>query len=476
MFKSRPREREIFFSRKRLRRRRFSFVWAMASVALLLLVLELLTRIVVDLSGKEERFAETKTESDVMKAYRLKFVGRSQKPEPDSTNQNSLTAKANLSFGYQLVENQNSKYWQINEQGFRDSDPVPLAKPQGEIRIFLLGGATAFGYGNSDNQNTISEHLEKRLQERIQQQKTSPQLYKSDTDVLSLDEVEKKKYLAKPAKIKSGNYRVINAAVPGYASGNELAQLALQLLNYKPDLVVILDGYGDLMLPSNEKAAQIPQLKKYLDNPPTGFKAYLSQVIQPLETKSYLAQIVQDRWLNPQQTAQKADFILNEETANLVQHLPQDKAELQKRVDRYIQHQKQILNLGAAGRIPIVVAIQPEITGRDPSQLTKTEGAIATQLGRTYIKQAKDSYPQFAAAIEQLAKTFPYNLKAVDLYNLTEEYPSPSFVDAVHLNETANQKVAEQLYYAISAFPKMQIATAKPVQTQPQVKGVIQPR
>ena len=451
MLKYRNKERRIFTSRKRMRRSS-NRLWAIASFVLFLLVLELLTRIFIDISGNRAKFTQTNPKPDVARAYELKFVASDA--DTATTDSKALKAKSSLSVGYELLNNQQSPYWQINEQGFRDRDAVPLAKPKDEIRIFLLGNSTAFGYGSADNTATISERLEKRLQQRLEQQKTSPNLYKPD--VLPIDKVKKQKSLAKPSKIKSGNYRVINASVPGYASGNELAQLALQILKYKPDLLIALNGYEDLMLPSHQEAVQAPQVTKN-QNKPTSFVDYLSQLIEPIENKSYLAKLAQDRWLNEDKNADKSNFLLNEQTSNLVQHLPQSEQELQQRVNRYLDHQKQVLNLSAAARIPLVVAIQPEITGRNPSQLTDTEGKIATQLGRNYIKQIQGSYPVLIQATQQLANAFPHNMKAVDLYKLTEKYPSPSFIDPIHLNEAANQKVAEQLYYAISSLSKMQL-------------------
>ena len=318
MFRYRSRERSIFSSRQRKRRPQFSWLWAIVSLILSLLVAELLTRIASDISGKRSEFAQARTGSDSIKAYQLKFVNEKLEPYKTLGTEGSLIAKHSLAVGYQLVGNQQHQYWEINKQGFRDRDPVPVAKPKDEIRIFILGSSTAFGYGNPSNEATISEQLEARLQKRLKQQQSSPQFYKPD--LLPQDEEQLKKALAKPSKIKQGKYRVINAAVPGYASGNELAQLALQILNYKPDLIIILNGYSDLMLSSSEQATEIPQLEAYLDNTPTNFKSYISQVIQPLETKSYLAQIVQDRWLNAEQSKQKTNFILNELPPNLAQY------------------------------------------------------------------------------------------------------------------------------------------------------------
>ena len=456
MFKSRNRERRIFTSRKRMRPR-YSIFSAIVSLVLIFIVLELLTRIFVDITGNRNQFARANTKSDLDLAYQLKFVEQNF-----NSNQKSqvrgLKATPSVSVGYKLLGNQENKHWQINAEGFRDRDSLSINKPKDEIRIFLLGGSTAFGYGSPNNQATISEYLEQRLEERLAQQKASPRLYKPN--LLPFDKAKKQKSLAKPSKIKSGKYRVINAGVPGYASGNELAQLALQVLKYKPDLIVVLDGYQDFMLESDLEAVKPPPIDT--DNSkPTSFVGYVSKAIEPIENKSYLAKIAQNRWLKDKKNIQKQDFIVDEQPANLVQYLPQTKDELQKRVDRYLDRQKQILNLSAAAQIPLLVAIQPEITGREPSQLSDAEGKIARELGRTYIRQVRDNYPVLIDATQQLAKAFPKNMKVLDLYRLTDKYPSPSFIDPIHLNEAANQKVAEQLYYAIASLPKMQLVPSQ---------------
>lgn len=452
MFRSKVRERRIF-SNRRQKRRRFAWLGTIASVMLFLLILELLTRILIDISGDRQQPAQTKSEPSLVEAYQLNFI------EPGTTSKEDrggLKAKKALSVGYELVGNQTSQHWQINEQGFRDDRVVPLQKSSDEIRIFLLGGSTAFGYGNIADSATISNQLEQRLAQRLQQQQTSPGLYKPD--LLPVDPAQRQKSLAKPSKIKSGDYRVINAAVPGYASGNELAQVALKILKYKPDLIVVIDGYPDLMLPSDRQGI----LANDREEESSELELFGKKMLQPLRNNSLLVKKVEDYWISSQKTDSKANFVLDEETAKLVEHLPESETELQSRIARYLQHHKQILNLGAAAQVPLVVAIQPEITGRNPSQLTNQEGEIATQLGRTYIRRVRDNYPLFAKAVAKLAQAYPQNIKVVDLYKLTDKYPSPSFIDAIHLNEAANEKVAEQLYYAISSFSKMQVTPKAP--------------
>ena len=463
MFRSKVKQRRIFTNRRRVRRR-FSWLGAIASVGLFLLSLELLTRIFIDLSGERSKFAEAEVQSDPIKAYQLDFVPP-QITQAEVKNSDSLLAKGSMSVGYSLVENQQQELWQINAQGFRDREPVTVNKPSGEVRIFLLGNSTAFGYGNPNNSSTISAQLESRLQQRIGQQQASPQIYQPD--LLPDDKAKRQKDLAKPPKIKPGNYRIINAAVPGYASGNELAQVALQILKYKPDLIVILDGYQDLLLPSQQKGTEAPVATTTEDSQLDSLGTYLDRLLEPIQNNSYLVKLAAKSLSESKSADAQADFVLDESTSNLVKHLPANQEELEGRVARYIDNQKQILNLSAAAQVPLLVAIQPEITGRNPKQLTDTEGKIATELGRTYIKRVRDSYPAFSAAALRLAKAYPNNLKVIDLYKLTDKYPSPSFTDAIHLNEVANEKVAEQLYYGIASLSKMQLKPQQAPKPQP---------
>lgn len=458
MFRTKPKERYLFTTRKT--KKKFPLVWFVVSAVLSLLVLELITRIFVDLTGKRAEFTQTTEKSDIKQSYELKFINKAGETSPISPQTGVLAVKPSLSVGYQLVTNQENSYWKINQQGFRDLDDVSLTKPQGEIRIFILGGSTAFGYGSSSNENAIAEQLELRLQKRLQQQRQSPKIYKPD--VLPLDLDARKKALRKPSKIKSGKYRVINAAVPGYASGNELAQLALQILQYNPDLIIVVNGYTDLMLDSSESAVQIPEQQVYLDDAPSYMRASIGKLLKPLEDKSYLVKVLQDSVLEPQVSSNDIGIVFDEPGNHLTTYAPQSKDELQRRVDRYFQNHKQMVSLATGAGIPLIIATQPEITGRNPTKLTPTEGEITTQLGREYIKTIKENYPRFVGANQYLQKLFPKNVKTLNLYNLSDKYPSPSFIDGIHLTDNANIMVAEQLYYAIASLSKMQVVPRIP--------------
>ena len=452
-FKAKPRERYLFTSRrKKSRQKKLTFFWVMVSGALSILVIELVTRIFVDITGERAQFTEQQSDISINDTYQLQFTSETATEDSDLVG---LKAQRALSVGYQLLSNQSSPYWQINQQGFRDSESIPVAKPQGEVRIFILGGSTAFGYGSGSNNAAIAEALEQRLGQRLQQQKNSPQAYKPD--VLPADPADRATALKKPSKLRTANYRVINAAVPGYSSGNQLAQLALEITKYQPDLIVVLNGYEDLMLSGTEKATQIPRTEEYLDDASSYLAASLNRFLEPIQTKSYVVQMLQNSVLKQPDPNQETLIVGTKTGQELAEIAPQDKAELQRRIDRYFANHKQIVNLATGANAKVIFATQPEITGRNPSQLTPTEGEIVTQLGRKYIQTIKENYPRFVGANNYVAKLYPKQVKSLDLYNLSDKYPSPSFTDAVHLTEPANAMVAEQLYYAIAAFPEMQL-------------------
>ncbi len=472
MFKSqyRPRLRtRPLFSKRKSKRFRFSIAGLSIAIPVILIFLEVLTRILIGFSGEKEQVKIKSTEPPHVNAYSLKFVNEQQQSYATLAKDGSLVAQRSLSVGYELKGNQENEFWQINDRGFRDRLNLPLDKPKDEIRIFLLGGSTAFGQLNSSNEDTIAAHLQNFLKFRVKQQKQSPDAFRPDS--LPLDATERQEVNALPLAIKPGKYRVINAAVSGYTSGNQLAQLAVEILPYKPDAIVVLDGYHDLMLPSSEKLSDIPELEKYINDPLIHFRAYLSQVFQPVFHYSYLARTIKS-WVDykPPLVAQTS-LVLTEEIKPIEKYLPQDKKELNRRVERYFDNHKQIARLCAGARIPLTIALQPEITGHNYSKLSPVEKEIVVQLGRKYIQKIKSNYPAFVASSHRLQKYLPKNIQFVNFYNHSDKLPVPIFNDAIHLTDSANAAIAKQLFETIIASPKMR--SSQPEENSPVKPGLL---
>jgi len=99
----------------------------------------------------------------------------------------------------------------LNSLGFRGPEFSEI-KPSNTYRIFMVGGSTMFGAGATSDETTIPGILQKMF------------------DIQHLDQ----------------NVEVINAGFSGGNSNTELNLIEKKLLLYKPDLVIIYDGWNDL--------------------------------------------------------------------------------------------------------------------------------------------------------------------------------------------------------------------------------------
>ncbi|NJN76525.1 MAG: hypothetical protein HC796_10505 [Synechococcaceae cyanobacterium RL_1_2] len=306
MFRSR---RGFGYSRQRRSKKSFSPLWFVVAVPLIVIAAEILAMLFVNIQGKKEEIKAYKGEPAFVTAYRLQLLNKSKEPIDGISNHGQLGVYNGSAAGYGLNHDQENDYWKINGQGWREDENIPMAKPKGEIRIFILGGSTAFGQGTIGNDATIASYLEGRFQERVEQQKRSPGKYRPDT--LPFYQPTRVKAMALPPKIKQGNYRVINVAVPGYTSGNEFAQFAVDILPYQPDLIVVLNGYEDLMLPSSEQKNTLPYVDDFLANSTAHFTQSVKNTVNSWISDSYAVKTARYFFLQPQPTVDQETMVFN---------------------------------------------------------------------------------------------------------------------------------------------------------------------
>ena len=118
---------------------------------------------------------------------------------------------------YRNLPSQRSGCFRINRHGFRG--PELEAESPSKARAILLGASTAFGTGLDEDSQTIAAQLEARLE----------------------------------------NTEVVNAAVIGYQSGQELAHFVKDLVDLRPDTVIALNGWNDFsqILHTSGKGGQV---------------------------------------------------------------------------------------------------------------------------------------------------------------------------------------------------------------------------
>ena len=113
--------------------------------------------------------------------------------------------------GNELVPNQKSESININSHGFRGPE-FSVEKESGTLRIFIVGGSTVFGMGATNDNTTIPGYIQSIINEK---------------------EIDEK-------------IEIINAGIQKSNSKTELALIENKILKFKPDFIVVYDGWNDL--------------------------------------------------------------------------------------------------------------------------------------------------------------------------------------------------------------------------------------
>lgn len=398
---------------------------------LLLILAELIARGAVLATGSTNQLNPNKTVA-IAQSYAFKLQDSNGNNYPGLPDAGQIHIKRSPLLGYELLPSQSSDYWQINDQGFRQDSSVPISKPANEIRVFLVGGSTAFTNMAEKNQKALAFKIEKLLNDRVRAQNSNPEKFEPKEIPFFADQIEAMQTL--PPRIRDGSYRVIAAAAPGYSSGNELALLSHKVMAYSPNALLILDGYEDLRSPSNQPAREIGNVEQMLRDPLAQYRQHQTQQFNNWLNSLYLVKAWQ-KWVVP---ADITTFSSEYQVFNAEQ-LSKDPKETQKRVERYLYNTQQMTRL--ASSIPALIILQPEITGKQKS-LTKEEEGILKSLGKEYSDRTTNAYK----VAEQALSNSPLKAKFVNFYQLFQNTTQQAFIDPIHLTEAANDLLAQKLY------------------------------
>ncbi len=376
--------------------------------------------------------------------YELKPISRNGKPLENISNiqGGDLEVKINPISGYDLVPNQANKFWQINAQGFRVNNPVPVNKNPQDIRIFIIGNSTAFGTMAADNQKTIGNKIEQLLNTRLQEQLAQPQKFQPAIFPYFADQVEKVRML--PPRIRGVNYQVITAAVPGYTSTNELSLWAHKISEFKPDALIFLNGYEDLRSPSSNPARELINIETLLQQQADQEKQNNEQRFRNWLGSFYTVRVFQNL-VNPANVTPPSGYY---QVFNATQLAATEK-ELNQRINNYDANLRKLASLNP--QIPIILAIQPEITGK--KSLSNDESQIVKSLGSAYSDRITTSY---RALESKVLNRKPNKVKVLSLYNVFGDRKEQIFLDPIHLTDAGNTLVAKKLFNVLEEIYKIQ--------------------
>ncbi len=347
-----------------------------------------------------------------------------------SKNGFGLQVAYHASLGYVLTPQQ-GKLWQINDQGLRSDVAVSKQPAKGLTRLFLLGNSTAFGYGAPSNSQTLAVQIEQALNQIVAKQRQEL------ANQPPVDEFDPNPPPRPKAVVKDTQFQVINAAVPGYASGNQVSLMAHQIVSLRPDGIILLGGYEDLRLPSSQVIAQIAPIEGILSDPSAYARQQMLSGLGQWFNSLYLVRLVRKlAGLSPVLPPPLSSYQVFDGS-----ELSTEPKEIQARVQRLQQNWRRIV----LWRIPTLLVLQPEITAQ-PQQIAKLSA-----LSPTYRERLVQNLPYWQKL--DLAP-LPPQAKFVDMSSIFNAYPDLAFSDPIHLTPAGNQFLAQAIAnQVLSLFP-----------------------
>jgi hypothetical protein len=332
----------------------------------------------------------------------------------------------------------------INSQGFRRPEDVSLRPAENTIRIFIVGGSTAFGTNGLYPQfepkplayeDTLAYHLQTMLRARHQ----------------------------------GTQFEVINAAVPEYRLFQEITLFREKLVNFKPHLVIFLDGHNDisfLTTAAGLKQSPAPYWEsrhfargqRVLNSsgflgPFYYFDVYLGRASYFYHGLSELLQRLQNVSIGlgeavPLTGGAWGDdiFRLSDEKL-LIEKYRGQLEELDQGIPLYLDQVKDIRAIAFSREMKILYVLQPEILVEDPTHLTNKEFRIQEFAFRHHHDLGTLSYrylaPKIASTLESLSDN---QFQFLSLVTIGGSESDEVYTDYCHLTSKGNYLVAEKLY------------------------------
>jgi len=276
----------------------------------------------------------------------------------------------------QSVPNQHFLTFNINNHGFRGPE-IFIEKPDDTYRIFVVGGSTTFSIRALSDQHTIPGYLQQKF------------------DEAGLDK-----------KIE-----VINAGIGSMTSNDELQLVKTKIVTYDPDLIIIYDGYNDVVnFPGKTKNKLEDDI--FVSTWRTFFNFY--------DTPYVLEGIIEK--------SKNSAFPLFFNT------------EYEKKALTWKENMIEICDIGKEEGFDTVVALQPFL-GTGNKVWTDHEMNMIEK--SSTLSGMKDGYQFFADELDELKN---YCSITIDLRNSFDDIAESVFFDKAHVSSDSNKIITVQLF------------------------------
>ena len=298
------------------------------------------------------------------------------------------------------LQRMNNAIVSVDAHGYRGPGP----ERRGRRKLaFLLGGSAAFGYGSSSDATTISGYLN-QLQD---------------------------------------DYHVVNAGVPSWSSTQEFARLAHQLLQERPQVVIVYDGFNDAIV--SYHYARLG--KQYPSGTPESYE-YLEEQVHDIRAQHLvrvdlrrLRQAMFPRIRKALRAMLRADGSLAHAAhAGSPGSAPSDAlvATAREAALAYRRNVDLMSRLSSASGIRLIACWQPTLLQHHH---------LTTEAERLMPAEAGDgAFTAFLREFHRAAMAAPRDgVALVDLSDLFDRHERMPFLDQVHLSDDGNELVAREL-------------------------------
>jgi len=330
-----------------------------------------------------------------------------------------------------------------NSQGFRHDTELTVEKPPNTVRIFLLGGSAAYGregfYTDLDpgwtrvyNRDLIDAHLQKMLQEHHPERQ----------------------------------WEVINAATSEFRMHQHLALIEAELLRYKPDLIIFMDGHNDMSgiiasttVPYDAYAQTPHELEFYSAVYPRSLRSWLFINASWLRNNSALFAALQRRVRQhrreeaiggvPDARGKPAHIPVLEE--DLSPALRQRANENLTQAGYYVQMAERLQKMLSYEGVEAMFSLQPELILSD-KPLTPVEARFVEHTKTIYGPYVTYMYENLRPRIsrDMTESSARNHYVYVDLGDTFRDVKEKAFSDYCHLTPLANQLIAQRLFSTMS--------------------------
>jgi len=317
---------------------------------------------------------------------------------------------------YKVNPEYGAPHIRINSAGFRNVEEILPNKSENVFRIVLMGGSTVWGddahspmSGIIVNEETIAAHLERILN-------------------------------ARGASLGSSiTVQVINAGVMGYRLFQDVAYFDYRVSEFRPDLVIAIDGHNDLdalqLGVESYRHKQDSVYDKAMNNP--GIGDVIGQVVKFAETHSvfirkFLSKVKEAANTAALQGAEWKGQFVNPPSEPQIQRWSEAYVTTARRFDSSVRI--------AGGRLLLVV--QTEALGEQHKPFTPEEVKIR-EVWKYYEWLHTVGRTRLISAMRDASKS--HNLWFEDISDVFRSERDQVYLDYTHLTSKGGLLVAERL-------------------------------